>query len=54
MELNKENMKRAMYLIAFGVLLYLGVQHLDVVLEYLGGIWGLLFPFILGGELPLC
>ncbi len=49
MELNKENMKRAMYLIAFGVLLYLGVQHLDVVLEYLGGIWGLLFPFILGG-----
>lgn len=40
-----------MYLITFAILLYLGVQHLDIVLEYLAGIWGLLFPFILGGAI---
>ena len=32
MELNKENMKKIRWLIAFSVLLYLGVQNLDVVL----------------------
>lgn len=51
MELNKENMKKVMYLITFAVLLYVGVQHLDIVLEYLGGFWGLLFPFALGGAI---
>ena len=34
MELNKENMKKIRWLIAFSVLLYLGVQNLDVVLKY--------------------
>lgn len=41
-------MKKAMCLITFAVLLYVGVRNMDVVLKYLGLIWGLLFPFILG------
>ena len=49
MELNKENMKKIRWLIAFSVLLYLGVQNLDVVLKYVKIVWGLLLPFVLGG-----
>ena len=41
-ELNKENMKKIRWLIAFSVLLYLGVQNLDVVLKYVKIAWGLL------------
>ena len=51
MELNKENMKKIRWLIAFSVLLYLGVQNLDVVLKYVKIVWGLLLPFVLGGAM---
>ena len=51
MELNKENMKKIRWLIAFSVLLYLGVQNLDVVLKYAKIVWGLLLPFVLGGAM---
>ena len=34
MELNKENMRKIRWLIAFAVLLYLGIQNLAVVLKY--------------------
>ncbi len=44
-------MKKAMCLITFAVLLYVGVRNMDVVLKYLGLIWGLLFPFILGAAI---
>ena len=50
-ELNKENMKKIRWLIAFSVLLYLGVQNLDVVLKYAKIVWGLLLPFVLGGAM---
>ena len=33
MELNKENMKKIRWLIAFAVLLYLGVQNLNIVIS---------------------
>lgn len=51
MELNKENMRKIRWLIAFAVLLYLGVQNLAVVLKYVKLLWGLLLPFILGGAM---
>lgn len=51
MELNKENMKKIRWLIAFAVLLYLGVQNLAVVLKYVKLLWGLLLPFVLGGAM---
>ena len=51
MELNKENMKKIRLLIAFAVLLYLGVQNLGVVLKYVKILWGLILPFILGGAM---
>ena len=51
MELNKENMNKIMWLIAFSVLLYLVVQNLDVVLKYVKIVWGLLLPFVLGGAM---
>lgn len=51
MELNKENMKKIRWLIAFAVLLYLGVQNLGVVLKYVKILWGLLLPFVLGGAM---
>lgn len=51
MDLNKENMKKIRYLIAFAVVLYLGMQHVDVVLEYVGLAWGLVLPFVAGGAM---
>lgn len=51
MNLNKENMKKIYGLIAFAVLLYLGVQNINVVLKYVGLVWGLLLPFVVGGAM---
>lgn len=44
-------MKKILYLITFAVLLYLGVQHLNLVLSFAGGIIRILFPFILGAAI---
>lgn len=49
LEIKKDNMKNYMYLILFAVLLYVGLQNLDVVLEFLMNIAGLFLPFIIGG-----
>lgn len=38
-----------MYLILFAVLLYVGLQNLNVVLDFLMKVVGLFFPFIVGG-----
>ena len=51
MELNKENMRKIRWLIAFAVLLYMGIQNLAVVLKYVKLLWGLLLPFVLGGAM---
>lgn len=48
MELSRETMKKLMALIAFTVLLLVGVQHLDAVLGVLGFLWGIAFPLVLG------
>lgn len=50
-ELNKENMKKIRWLITFAVILYVGVQNVDVVLKYVNVLWGLLLPFAIGGAL---
>ena len=51
MELSKTTMKRTMLLIAFTVLLLVGVQRLDVVLDALGFLWGILAPLFVGAAL---
>lgn len=51
MELNKENMKKIRWLIAFAVLLYLGVQNYKIVFGVFKLAWGLCFPFILGAAI---
>lgn len=47
--MNKKDMKNIMLLILFTVFLYVGLQNIDVVLEVLATMIGLVFPFILGG-----
>ena len=44
-------MKKIRWLITFAVILYVGVQNLDVVLKYVNVLWGLLLPFAIGGAL---
>ena len=48
MEFKKENMKNCMYLILFTVLLFVGLQNLNVVLDFLMKVIGLFLPFIVG------
>lgn len=51
MNLNRETMKKLMLLIAFTILLLVGVQRLDAVFGALGFLWGIGFPFVLGGAI---
>ena len=48
MQLDKENMKKIRWLIAFAILLYLGVQNLHIVISTVRVLLGFLFPFIIG------
>lgn len=51
MELSKTTMRRIMLLIAFTVLLLVGIQRLDVVLDALGFLWGIVAPLFVGAAL---
>lgn len=48
MQLDKENIKKIRWLIAFAILLYLGVQNLHIVISTVRVLLGFLFPFIFG------
>jgi predicted PurR-regulated permease PerM len=48
MDLNKTNMKKILGIITFAILLYVGLQHLDNVIEFLAAAFALIFPFLLG------
>lgn len=48
LELNRKNMKKIACLIAFGIILYLGLQHLEVVGNVFSYLLKLLMPFIMG------
>lgn len=47
-ENSKENIKRIRNLIVFAILLYLGVQHINVVFQVICNLFGLISPFVLG------
>ena len=49
--LDKENVKKIRNLIAFAVLLYLGVQNYKIVFGMFSLAWGFCFPFILGAAI---
>jgi predicted PurR-regulated permease PerM len=51
MELNKSNIKKILGIITFTVLLYVGLQHLDIVIGALYFCLNLAFPFILGAAI---
>lgn len=51
MELSRQTKRHLMQLIAFGIILYCGLEHLDVVLGVLGVFWSILMPFVLGGAI---
>lgn len=48
-DFNKENMKKIFIIITFAVLLYVGVNHLDIVGLCITYILGVISPFIIGG-----
>lgn len=49
MNLSKENMKKMALLTVMAILVYNGVKHIDVVLDCIIKLLGLVFPFIIGG-----
>ncbi len=51
MELDKKNMRKIMLLILFAALIYVGLQHMEVLIGLLGTGLHLLFPFILGAAI---
>lgn len=51
MELNKENIKKIIGIIAFGIGFYWILNNLDGALSFINKLFKLLFPFILGGVL---
>ena len=51
MDLNKLSMKKIRELIIFTVLLVVALWKFEVVIDALKTIWGILFPFVLGGAI---
>ena len=49
MDLNKKNMKRIALLIAFGLLLYWGLNHPGQAGRMLSTVFSIFLPFLLGG-----
>ena len=49
MELNRKNMKKILLIIAFAILLFLGLQNLSKVMGVAGRVFSLLTPFLFGG-----
>lgn len=51
MDLNKKSMKKIRELIVFTAILVVALWKFDTVLEGVKNIWGILFPFVLGGAI---
>ena len=51
MDLNKKSMKKIRELIVFTAILVVALWKFDTVLEVAKNIWGILFPFVLGGAI---
>ena len=51
MDLNKLSMKKIRELIIFTVLLVVALWKFEVVIDVLKTIWGIIFPFVLGGAI---
>ena len=51
MDLSKIAIKKIRELIVFTALLVVALWKFDVVLDVLKAIWGILFPFVLGGAI---
>ena len=51
MDLNKINIKKIRELIAFTVLLVVALWKFDVVIHVIKELWGIVFPFALGGAI---
>ncbi len=48
MDLNKQNMKKILVIIALSILMFLGVQNINIVMGFIGVILGLLTPLLIG------
>ncbi len=49
MNLTKENVKKICGIILFTVIVFLAIQNIDKVFAVLSLVWGILFPFVIGG-----
>ena len=51
MPLDKKTIRTLLLMASFCIVLYWGLQNLDRVSAILGGVWGLVSPFVLGGSM---
>ncbi len=51
MDLNKDNVKKILGIITFTLVLLAVLMNMDAVGAYLGFLWGILFPFVMGGAI---
>ncbi len=49
MEISRETKKHLMQIIAFAILLYCGIEHLDIVIAVFRFALGIVMPFVIGG-----
>ena len=48
MELNKKNVKMLIFVIAMGILIFLGLQNMNLVFGFLGWILSVFTPMLIG------
>lgn len=51
MEISKQTKKHLMQVIAFAILLYCGIEHIDVVIMAVRFVLGIAMPFLIGGAI---
>ena len=51
MNFSKENIKKIMLLIVFTILILVGLQRFDQILNVVGVLWQITFPFVLGAAM---
>lgn len=51
MEISKQTKKHLIQILVIGILLYCGLEHFDVILNFINFLIGLLMPFLIGGAI---
>lgn len=51
MNLDKNNVKKLLFIIVFSIIVYVAFENIDIIFKYIGILCGILIPFFIGGTI---